>query len=135
MYSSYGYACGIKDGQRHYYDMENGELVYVASALSPTEHYMGATVYQRLSRGKYRFTSANGSAVEVPDIIFYSGRGDGGLLMCRSYTNRMYGVITVNGDIAYDYTCRYKPTITDDGKIIVHKFNGLYDLVEVIYPD
>ncbi len=128
-YVSYGYACGVKQDTRYYIDVESGEvtrtLVYDAKQMS----LVGATSFERLNRTTYTAQSASGRAWRVSDIQLTASRGDGAILVARSFLNNMYGVLTHEGQPALDFRFRFKPVVTDDGRLVIRKYDNTWQLL------
>lgn len=128
-YVSYGYACGVKQDVRYYIDVESGEvastLVYDAKQMS----LVGATRFERLNRTTYTAQSASGHAWRVSDMQLTSSRGDGAVVVARSFLNNMYGVLTHDGQPLLDFRFRFKPTVTDDGRLIIRKYDNTWQLL------
>ena len=134
-YDIYGYVCGVTGTERHYYSLLTGDLTYAVDVAANKLGSIGGTLYKHTSLSGYDFYTPDGKKLTLSDVRLYSTRGSGRLVIARSYTNRLYGVISAQGDIAVKYEFVRKPVVTDDDRIIILKYNGLYDLIRVAWPE
>ncbi len=130
-YISNGCVCAIRDDVRYYIDARSGETLSVRAANDLLPNAVGTTMFIREARTVYTAVTAAGRSWQVRDQQLYTSRGDGSLIVARSFLNNMYGVYTADGILALDFKYRFKPTITDDGHVVIRKYNGRYSLIEI----
>ncbi len=132
-YVFYGYACGVKDGERNYVNVDTGETAATLKYSSKTMKTLGGTVYKKVVTDLYLITSANGSVWYLQNGQIPSQRGNGRLIVCFSLDSWSYGVMTMDGDIAVPFWYSTQPLITDDGKVVLKSGNNGYSLIEVVW--
>ena len=130
-YIYYGYAIATDGDNRYDINLETGEVEQNILYNRRKHVTIGGTIYFRESRIRFLFTAANGTEWRMKDYRVESVRGDGRLIVARIIRTGSYGIFNMNGDIALEFKNKYKPLITDDGKVVLHTNKNGYQLVEI----
>ena len=131
LYVSYGYACGVKDGLRHYIQVETGDVASTLDFDAKSMTAVGATVYCKTGPDIYRITSATGKSWFADECQLKTVRGDGRLIVVYAVNTGNYSVRTMDGDTALSALYRKPPVITDDGHVVLNTSNEGYILMEL----
>ena len=129
-YNYYGYAIAVDGDNRYYINLETGETErnFLYGKKMTT---LGGTVYFRESRIRFLFTALNGKEWRTKDYRIENSRGDGRLIVARVISKGSYGIFNMNGDIVLEFKNKYKPIITDDGKVVHQSNKNGYQLLEI----